>query len=94
MTAALWWLQAAYAAGFLGLLLAGSRRRRIEMVGWLLGVASEIGFAVGATIGHIPSAYPWIVAWGTVYIYNWRKWTRETHAVHLRSASAGSTGLR
>ena len=94
MTATLWWLQAAYAAGFLGLLLAGSRRRRIEMVGWFLGVASEIGFAVWATIGHIPSAYPWIVAWGTVYIYNWRKWTRETHAVHLRSAPAGSTGVR
>ena len=53
------------------------------MVGWFLGVASEMGFAVWATIGHIPSAYPWIVAWGTVYIYNWRKWTRETHAVHL-----------
>ena len=64
------------------------------MVGWFLGVASEMGFGVWATIGHIPSAYPWIVAWGTVYIYNWRKWTRETHAVHLRSAPAGSTGLR
>ena len=81
MTATLWWLQAAYATGFAGLLLAGSRRRRVEMVGWFLGLASEGLFAVWATVGHIPSAYPWIAAWGGAYLYNWRKWQRETHAV-------------
>ena len=85
MSATLWWLQAAYAAGFLGLLLAGAKRRRVEVVGWFLGLMSEVLFAVWATVGHIPSAYPWIAAWGSVYLFNWRKWVkhaRETHAVH------------
>ena len=92
MTAALWWLQAAYAAGFLGLLHAGAKRRRVEVVGWFLGLISEVFFTVWATVGHIPSAYPWIAAWGMVYLYNWRKWIRETHAVSGIAAESNPTG--
>ena len=85
MTAATWWLQAAYLLGFLAFSGAGSSKRWWKVVGWATGVISEGCFTAWAYLAHFPTAYPWIVAWGGVYIYNTVKWTRETNAVSERT---------
>ncbi len=74
MTAAVWCLQGGYLFGFLAFFGAGARRHGLKMAGWSLGVVSEGFFAAWATLAHVPSAYPWVVAWGGVYAYNAWKW--------------------
>ena len=88
MTAAIWWLQAAYLLGFLAFFGAGAKRRRVKMVGWATGAVSEVAFSVWATLAHVPSAYPWVVAWGGVYCYNAYKW--RGHAVSEGETASGT----
>jgi hypothetical protein len=64
------------ALGFLGMFLAGKRRR----AGWALGLVSEFAWALWAYLDHATGIYPWCVVWGLVYARNWWLWrpTRET----------------
>ena len=75
MTQAVWWLQVAYALGFFSMFLAGAGQRRRRAWGWGIAVLSEVAFTLWATIGHVPSAYPWIFLWAAVYTRNWWRWT-------------------
>jgi len=81
MTAAVWFLQVGYAGGFVCLFWAGSCKRWRRLVGWACGAGSEAAFAAWATLGHVPSAYPWIAAWLGVYVYNWVKGRTQGDAV-------------
>jgi hypothetical protein len=78
MNAATIWLQVGYAMGFAGIPVQGSKRKWLPQLGWALGLVSEVCFTFWATLSHIYSAYPWILAWAGVYGWNWLKW-RHAH---------------
>jgi hypothetical protein len=44
---------------------------RRPLIGWPLGVVSQVTWAVWATLAHAYGMYPWAVIWSAVLMGNW-----------------------
>jgi hypothetical protein len=60
------------ALGLVGQQLAGRRWR----MGWLVGAASEVTWAVWASFAHAYGVLPWCVIWFCGYVRNWWRWRK------------------
>ena len=84
-----WLTQLPNVLGFLGMYFAGRKRR----VGWLLGAASELAWALLAYVADLPGMYLWCVIWGVVYLRNYWLWRQgDMDAIPTGSRPQGEAG--